>query len=78
MTTERPGFSWGHVNINVSNLDRSIAFYKLLGFEVFIPAIPYIALDSGEGQKPLPDDAAAALGLKQGTKGRACIMQLGD
>lgn len=26
----------------------------------------------------MPGDAAAALGIQQGTKGRACIMQLGD
>ena len=78
MTTEKPSFGWGHININVANLDRSIAFYKKLGFEVFIPAIPYLALDAAEEAKPLPDDVAAALGVQQGTKGRACIMQLGD
>ena len=33
-------FSWGHININVQNLDQSIAFYRKLGFEVFIPGVP--------------------------------------
>ena len=78
MATGKPSFGWGHININVANLDHSIAFYQKLGFEVFIPAIPYLALDADEDPKPLPGDAAAALGIQQGTKGRACIMQLGD
>ncbi len=78
MATEKPSFGWGHININVANLDRSIAFYRKLGFEVFIPAIPYLALDNAQDQKPLPDAAAAALGIKQGAKGRACILQLDD
>ena len=78
MTTEKPSLNWGHINVNVANLERSIAFYQKLGFEVFIPAIPYIGLDSAPGEKPLPDDSAAALGIQQGTRGRACIMQLGD
>lgn len=76
MATEKPSFSWGHININVANLERSIAFYKKLGFEVFIPAIPYLALDNRDDLKPLPDDAAAALGIQSGARGRACIMQL--
>jgi catechol 2,3-dioxygenase-like lactoylglutathione lyase family enzyme len=78
MGSEKPSLSWGHININVGNLERSIAFYQQLGFEVFIPAIPYLALDAAEDEKPLPENAATALGIKHGTTGRACIMQLGD
>ena len=78
MAAEKPSFGWGHININVGDLDRSIAFYRQFGFEIFIPAIPYLALDNARDQKPLPDDAAAAIGIKHGTKGRACIMQLDD
>ncbi len=78
MSDERPRFGWGHVNINVRDLDRSIEFYRKLGFEIFIPAIPYLALDNGSEAKPLPDDAATALGVAPGTRGRACIMQLDD
>lgn len=77
MTEEKPGFSWGHININVRDLDRSIEFYRKFGFEVFIPAIPYLALEGGSTQT-VPDDAAAALGITSGTRGRACIMQLDD
>lgn len=78
MASEGPRLGWGHININVGDLDQSIAFYQKLGFEIFIPAIPYLALDQAPDQKPLPDDAATALGIRHGTKGRACIMQLGD
>ncbi|MEQ9315351.1 MAG: VOC family protein [Henriciella sp.] len=77
MSDAKPGFSWGHININVSDLDRAIAFYSNLGFEVFLPAIPYLALDMKSPGKPLPDEAADALGVAPGSTGRACIMQLG-
>jgi catechol 2,3-dioxygenase-like lactoylglutathione lyase family enzyme len=73
-----PRFGWGHININVKDLDRSIAFYRKLGFEIFIPGIPYLALEAGPEAQPVPDDGAAALGIAQGTRGRACIMQLDD
>lgn len=78
METEKPQLNWGHININVRNLDRSIEFYRKLGFEIFIPAIPYLALHTGAQPEMLPSDAAIALGVAQGTKGRACIMQLGN
>jgi catechol 2,3-dioxygenase-like lactoylglutathione lyase family enzyme len=68
---------WGHVNINVSELDASIEFYRKLGFELFMPAIPYFGLSMGQ-YNVLPDDAAEVLGVPKGTSGRACIMQLGD
>ena len=69
-------FSWGHININVANLERSIAFYERLGFETFIPGIPYLGLASDQEPKTLADESARALGLAPGTRGRACIMQL--
>ncbi len=69
---------WGHINVNVSNLERSIEFYSKLGFEVFLPGIPYLDVDSTEGCSPLPETATQALGLAEGTQGRACIMQLDD
>lgn len=71
-----PRLTWGHVNINVRDLDRSIAFYRKLGFEEFIPGIPYLGLADGEAMSRIPDDAARALGFATDTKGRACIMQL--
>lgn len=67
---------WGHVNINVSDLDRSIAFYEKLGFETFLPAIPYLALTAEGSPTTFCEQAALALGLPPGTRGRACIMQL--
>ncbi len=36
---------WRHINVNVSDLDRSIVFYETLGFEVYRPAIPYLNLE---------------------------------
>ena len=69
---------WGHININVADLDRSVAFYRKLGFEVLLPGIPYLNLDDGAQPRPLPDGAASALGVPEGTRGRACIMQLDD
>ena len=70
-------FAWGHVNLNVSNLDRSIAFYADFGFEVFLPAIPYLGLVRHD-MSPLADAPARALGLQAGTRGRGCILQLDD
>lgn len=78
MSDRAPSFSWGHININVADLDRSMEFYRKLGFEVFIPAIPYLGLTAQPEPNPVPDEAATALGIPQGTNGRACIMQLGE
>ena len=71
-------FEWGHINLNVSDLERSIAFYAQFGFEVFMPAIPYLGLDLEPDPKPLSEPLAQALGLPEGTRGRACILQLND
>ena len=71
------GFQWGHINVNVSDLERSIAFYELLGFKLFMPAIPYFGLERGEARS-LEDAHADVLGVARGTTGRACIVQLDD
>jgi catechol 2,3-dioxygenase-like lactoylglutathione lyase family enzyme len=55
-----------HVNINCSNFERSLEFYKMLGFRV--------AVDIPEGGSA---DMNKALGLEDGV-GRAAIMQVGD
>ncbi len=70
-------FRWGHININVADLDASRAFYGELGFEVMIPGIPYLGLNMNE-PAAVAADARSILGLPEGTTGRACIMQLGD
>ena len=67
--------SWGHINVNVTNLEDSIAFYTLLGFSIMMPGIPYLNLGQTEPQSLNPE-AAAALDLPVATTGRACIMQL--
>lgn len=68
-------FRWGHINVNVSDLDRSVAFYKLLGFDMFRSGIPYLGLEA-EKAAVLPETNAQVLNVPPGTKGRACIMQL--
>lgn len=73
---DTPRFGWGHVNINVSNLDRSIEFYRKLGFEEFLAGIPYLNLQKAGEARRLPDGAADALGISTRSRGRACIMQL--
>lgn len=74
---QMPALGWGHINVNVSDLDRSIAFYELLGFDVYRPAIPYLNLViEGPGQ-PMAEGGARALGLPPGCTGRGCVMQLG-
>lgn len=70
-------FGWGHININVSSLDQSVAFYHKLGFEQFLPGIPYLNLERGDGAA-MDAASAEALGLPAGVSGRACIMQLDD
>jgi catechol 2,3-dioxygenase-like lactoylglutathione lyase family enzyme len=68
-------FGWGHININVKDLDASIRFYRKLGFDVFIAGIPYLGLNT-EQPNAMPYNTAEALGVPPGTVGRACIMQL--
>ena len=58
MTEQVPKFGWGHINVNVSNLERSIAFYEKLGFQQFIPAIPYLGLTAQTEPVTLPQSSA--------------------
>jgi len=57
MTKQATKLGWGHININVTNLEDSINFYRKLGFESFIPAIPYLGLTA----EPNPNTLAVAL-----------------
>lgn len=77
MSEDAGTLGWGHINVNVTDLDRAVAFYGKLGFDMFIPAIPYLGL-SAATPAVLSDAAAEALGVPAGTRGRACILQLGD
>jgi len=67
---------WGHININVSDLDASIKFYEKLGFGLYIPSIPYIGLTAETKSNSIDEGSRTALGLPHETLGRACIMQL--
>jgi len=69
-------FRWGHINVNVADLDVSIGFYEKLGFEVLMHSIPYLDLQA-EKASLMPQNTAQALGIPSQAAGRACIMQLG-
>ncbi len=69
---------WGHININVSNLESSIGFYEKLGFEIYKPSIPYTGLTVDPQSKSMDEGSRTAFGLPEETSGRACIMQLGN
>ena len=73
MTT--PNLSWGHININVSDLPTSIEFYEKLGFSLMIPGVPYLGIGMDSGAQ-IPVKQSDALGVPAGTTARACIMQL--
>ncbi|MDG1204799.1 MAG: VOC family protein [Pseudomonadales bacterium] len=76
MTDQAMKLRWGHININVSNLENSIEFYRKLGFESFIPAIPYLGITAEVDPKPIDTASNTALGLPNESTARACIMQL--
>lgn len=70
-----PAFRWGHINLTVRNLERSVAFYARLGFSLYLPGIPYLGIDNSTPATAVTPDAAAALGLGADTRARACILQ---
>lgn len=70
-----------HVNINCSNLERSLEFYKRLGFKEVIDFSPdgEDGKDREEGEKELGEpQLGPALGLPSGAKARARLLMLGD
>ena len=78
MSNKTPVLSWGHININVSNLDESIGFYQKLGFSTLLPGIPYLDLSASDGSNRMPATTARALAMPEHSEGRACIMQLDE
>ena len=60
-----------HVNVNCSNFERSLAFYKMLGFKVSVD-IPAVADSKGGGS-----DTGRGLGLPDSVA-RAAIMTLSN
>lgn len=56
-----------HVNVNCSDFERSLAFYKMLGFRVVLDLPP----------QELGPELAAALGISGG-KARVALLMVGD
>lgn len=69
--------SWGHLNINVSDLPRSIEFYGRLGFTMMLENIPHLGL-SMHRSVSLTDELCETYGLPTGTRARGCILQLDE
>ena len=70
-----PELSWGHININVSNLEDAVAFYQKLGFSELIPGVPYLGIKRDTPQT-IPNNLSKAMDVPAGSTARACIMQL--
>ena len=68
--------AWGHVNLNVHDLEVSIAFYAQLGFGLFLPGIPYLGIRREGPPAEIPAGCADALGLPVGTRANGCILGL--
>lgn len=66
-----------HININCTDLERSLAFYRLLGFR---QVIDFNAVAEGEAPSDVLGDPALgpALGLPANAKARARMLMLGD
>lgn len=78
MSDQASGLSWGHINLNVRDLEASVAFYEGLGFEILMPSIPYLGIvREGEASRVAPE-GMRALKLPDGTSGRGCILRLGS
>jgi catechol 2,3-dioxygenase-like lactoylglutathione lyase family enzyme len=56
-----------HININCTNLERSLEFYKMLGFREIV--------DFGEGGGP---DMEKGVRMPPGSRARARLLQIGD
>ncbi|MDF1720289.1 MAG: VOC family protein [Minwuia sp.] len=65
-----------HININCTDLERSLPFYRLLGFR---DVIDFNAGSDGDASDVLGDLVLGpALGLPSGSKARARMLMLGD
>lgn len=73
---DSPTLAWGHVNLNVRDLERSIAFYARLGFAEFMPGIAYLGITRDGPPAEIPEACAIALGLAPGTRANGCILGL--
>ena len=78
VSNEASRLSWGHINLNVRDLEASFAFYEGLGFEILMPSIPYMGILREGEPRPVPAEGMRALKLPDGISGRGCILRLGS
>lgn len=78
VSNEASRLSWGHINLNVRDLEASVAFYEGLGFEILMPSIPYMGILREGEPRPVPAEGMRALKLPDGISGRGCILRLGS
>jgi len=78
VSNEASRLSWGHINLNVRDLEASVAFYEGLGFEILVPSIPYMGILREGEPRPVPAEGMRALKLPDGISGRGCILRLGS
>ena len=74
---------WGHINVNCTNLERSIKFYELLGFVVYVDSIPYLPWQrQGAESTDTDEELATALGIPvantAASAAKTCIMHHPD
>ncbi|HLG86602.1 MAG TPA: VOC family protein [Alphaproteobacteria bacterium] len=73
--TRRNALQIFHVNVNCSDLDRSLAFYKLIGFHEFLD----LAAAEKDGPRSFGEIGLGPLfRLPDNIDGRAVFLQLGD
>ncbi|MEQ8737800.1 MAG: VOC family protein, partial [Hoeflea sp.] len=76
---DRNNLQMFHINVNCSDLDRSVAFYKALGFKVindFSMDEPAGGRDPTIGERT--PNLAEILGVDPGSRMRAAFLRLGD
>jgi catechol 2,3-dioxygenase-like lactoylglutathione lyase family enzyme len=63
-----------HVNINCTDIERSVAFYEKLGFRV----VHVFSDEKSEESLDPEGDLAAGMTGPGGTRSRGCVLSLGD
>lgn len=76
MEDSTPSLSWGHIVLNVRKLETSVAFYEKLGFEIFVPIIPYKGLTMEDDAAETPPEGESEVIADGYAGGKPCVMGL--